>query len=144
MTHVWTPPRSYDRLAHEVSVAVREYDERLGFGKNPDNGQWCIFMRQGNSEETRGGDLPILGFQTVPSRDEALRRLYESDARKRGAEILAQINRHNEEINRKFEDAADDASGQTAEVMEWFARQAGQHPVPRVFVSKDVKDGKSV
>lgn len=136
---IWVPPGSYDRAAKAVSKAVREYDERLGFGINQETGQWCIFMRQGETEETRGGDLPILGFNTIPSPDEAKRRLYETDARKRGDEILNNLRRHNEEINRRFEDAASDASGEAAEAMEWFNRKVGTHPVPRVFVPKGVK-----
>lgn len=140
-TQVWTPPKAYDRAAAEVSKAVRDYDERLGFGVNPDNGQWCIFMRQGTTEETRGGDLPVLGFPNIPSPEEAKRRLYESDAVRRGSEIVAEINKHNEEITRKFEDAASDASGEAAEAMEWFNRVAGTHPIPRIFVNKEVKHG---
>lgn len=140
LTHVWTPPRAYDRLAAEVSKAVREYDDRLGFGQNPDNGQWCIFMRQGTTEETRGGDLPILGFQTIPSPDEAKKKLYQTDARRRGEEILNALNRHNEQVEQRFEDAASEASGEAAEAMEWFNRQMGTHPVPRVFIPKGVAD----
>jgi len=133
-THVWTPPKAYDRLAAAVSRAVAEYDDRLGFGINPDNGQWCVFMRQGSSEAARGGDLPILGFQTIPSPDEAIERLHRTDARKRGEEILNEINAHNEKIERKFADAADEAIGETVEYMEWFNRKLGTHPVPRIFV----------
>ena len=138
-TQVWVPHKSYDRLAAEVSRAVREYDDRLGFGINPDNGQWCVFMRQGSSEVARGGDLPILGFQTIPSPDQAIERLHQTDARKRGEEILNEINAHNETINRKFADAADEAIGETAEWLEWFNRKADTHPVPRVFLPRGVK-----
>lgn len=141
-THVWTPPKSYDRLAAEVGRAVREYDDRLGFGINPDNGQWCIFMRQGSIEGARGGDLPILGFLTIPSPDEAIARLHKTDARKRGEEILNELNAHNETIDRRFSDAADEAIMETAEAIEWFNRKVGTHPVPRVFIPKGVtKDG---
>lgn len=140
-THVWTPPKAYDRLAASVAKAVREYDDRLGFGINPDNGQWCVFMRQGTIEGARGGDLPILGFQTIPSPDEALERLFKTDARKRGEEILNELNAHNETIERKFADAADEAIGETAEYLEWFTRQTGNHPKPRVFLSGGKKHG---
>ena len=60
---------------------------------------------------------------------------------RRGSEILDAINRHNDEISQKFEDAADNASGEAAEALEWFNRKEGLHPVPRIFVNKDVKHG---
>lgn len=138
---IWTPPKSYDRAAKAAAQAAREYDARLGFGRNEDTGQWVVFIRQGETEETKGGDLPILGFNTIPSPDDVKERLYKSDAVRRGSEILDAINRHNDEISQKFEDAADDAIGETAEAMEWFNRVNGTHPVPRVFVTKDVKHG---
>jgi hypothetical protein len=138
---IWTPPKAYDRAAAAASQAAKEYDARLGFGRNEETGQWVVFIRQGESEETRAGDLPILGFQTIPSPDEVKKRLYESDAVRRGSEILDAINRHNDEIQQRFKDAADDAIGETAEAMEWFNRQAGTHPVPRVFITKEVTDG---
>ena len=138
---IWTPPKAYDRAAAAASQAAKEYDARLGFGRNEETGQWVVFMRQGETAETKAGDLPILGFETIPSPDEVKKRLYESDALRRGSEILAAINRHNDEVRQTFADAADDAIGETAEAMEWFNRQLGTHPVPRVFVTKDVKNG---
>lgn len=131
---IWTPPKSYDRAAHAVSQAVKEYDYRLGFGKNEETGQWVIFMRQGETEDSRGGDLPILGFDTIPSPDAAKKKLYETDALRRGDEILDEINRHNDEINQKFADAADEAAWETAEALETFNRLEGTHPSPRIFV----------
>jgi hypothetical protein len=136
---IWTPPKTYDRAASAASQAAKEYDARLGFGRNEETGQWVVFIRQGETEETRGGDLPILGFDTIPSPDNVKKRLYESDAVRRGSEILDQINRHNQEINRQFEDAAEEATWGAAEAMEWFNRQEGTHPNPRIFVSKEVK-----
>lgn len=138
---IWTPPKAYDRAASAASKAAKEYDARLGFGRNEETGQWVVFMRQGETEETRGGDLPILGFETIPSPDEVKKRLYESDAVRRGSEILAAINRHNDEVRQQFEDAADDASGEAAEYFEHFMRKDGKHPRPRIFVPKEVKDG---
>jgi hypothetical protein len=91
-------------------------------------------MRQGETEDSRGGDLPILGFDDIPSPDAVKKRLYESDALRRGDEILDSINKHNDEINQRFADAADEAAWEAAEYMEWFRRQDGTHPVPRIFV----------
>lgn len=130
---IWTPPKS-DRRAHDTSVAVKEYDPRLGFGRNEETGQWVIFMRQGETEDSRGGDLPILGFDDIPSPDAAKKKLYETDALRRGDEILDSINRHNDEINQRFADAADEATGEAAEYLEWFHRQQGTHPNPRIFI----------
>lgn len=137
---IWTPPKAYDRAATAASQAAKEYDARLGFGRNEETGQWVVFIRQGETEVSKGGDLPILGFDTIPGPDEVKKRLYQSDAVRRGDEILAAINRHNDELQQKFEDAASDASGEAAEALEWFNRKEGTHPVPRVFITKGVKD----
>ena len=131
---IWTPPKHSDRRAHDASLAAKEYDARLGFGRNEETGQWVIFIRQGESEDSRGGDLPILGFDDIPSPDAVKKRLYESDAIRRGDEILDSINRHNDEINQTFADAADEATGEAAEALEWFHRVNGTHPSPRIFV----------
>lgn len=138
---VWVPPGTYDRRAKAVSQAVKEYDSRLGFGIHEENRQWVIFIRQGETEETKGGDLPILGFEDIPTPEDAKRRLYEADAVRRGDEILESIRRHNEELTKRFEDISDDASGQTAEHFEYFYRRMGLHPRPRIFVPGKVDDG---
>lgn len=132
---LWVPEHAADqRDAHRVHVAVKQYDENLAFGRNEQTGQWCIFMRQGTSAPTNTGDLPILGFNDIPHPDDAIARLMKADARRRGREILDELNAHNESIQEARRAAADDAIGQTAEAFEWGYRKMGKHPNTRIFI----------
>lgn len=126
---IWLPESVWHKAERAVDKAVHGYDQRLRFGRNEDTGQWCIFMLNRND-----APLAILGFNDIPHPDDALRRLLTSDARRRGKEILAEINKHNDDIKQGFEDKASEASGEAAEAFEWAFRQQGKHPVPRIFV----------
>lgn len=130
--NIWVPPSFYDRQVAAVSAVVREYDPELNFGKNESNGQWCIFM------EREGKRIPILGFDGIPHPDDALKRLWKSDARRHGSRILDELNKHNTELRTQHEDAIQDAQGQIAEVAEHGAREDGLHFKPRVFVPEGV------
>ena len=132
---LWVPAHAADdREAWKVHQAVKQYDENLAFGRNEETGQWCIFMRQGTNKMASTGDLPILGFNTIPTPDEALTRLINSDARRRGSEILDELRKHNEDINAERNRRADDAVGMAAEAFEWGFRKMGKAPTTRIYV----------
>lgn len=134
-TALWVPQHAADdRAAWKVHQAVKQYDENLAFGRNEQTGQWCIFLRQGTNKITDTHDLPILGFPEIPHPDDAVKRLMQTDARRRGHEILDELNAHNESIEEIRKAKADDAIGQTAEAFEWGYRQMGKHPNTRIFV----------
>lgn len=114
--------------------AVKEYDANLDFGQHPDTGQWCIFLRQGTSAVTKEVDLPILGFEDIPHPDDALKRLYQSDALRTGNEILDNINRVNADIEKQREASGEQASAETAEAFDWGFRQMGKAPHSKVFI----------
>lgn len=132
---LWVPAHAAEqRDAWKVHQAVKQYDENLAFGRNEQTGQWCIFLRQGTSAATTTGDLPILGFPDIPSVDAAMDRLRESDARRRGKDILDELEKHNRSIKEERKRAADDAIGEAAKAFEWGYRKMGKHPNPRIFV----------
>lgn len=131
---LWVPGKTDDYAAWKVNKAVNAYDEDLAFGRNDETGQWCVFMRQGTSSVATAGDLPILGFNEVPHPDDAIARLQSADARRRGREILDELNKHNENINAERKARADDGITATAEGFEWGFRKMGKHPQSRVFV----------
>lgn len=131
---LWVPGKSDQPNAWRVHQAVRMYDENLAFGRNEETGQWCIFMRQGTTQAASTNDLPILGFNDIPHPDDAITRLRKSDARRRGQEILDELNKYNEDINLERKRRADDAIGQTAEAFEYGFRKMGKHPQSRIFV----------
>lgn len=113
-----------------VDKAVSEYDERLYFDRNQNTGQWCAFLKTPPSEP----DLPIFGWDHIPHPHDAVKRIYQNDALRHGDEILDRIDRENAERTRPLDEAADQASGQAAEVMEWGFRKMGAHPQARIFV----------
>lgn len=140
--NMWVPNSYEDREAFAVNKAVREYDPDLGFGRNELTGQWCIFLKQGTNEITKESDLPILGFGSIPHPDDAVKRLYESDARRRGREIIDAIQRHNDDLQRQSDVRAQEASDETAEAFEWGFRKMGAAPVTKAFIPHDVPKGE--
>lgn len=121
-----------DELA--VDRAVNEYDERLYFKRNEETGQYCVYIKTPANEP----DIPILGWDYIPHPEDACKRLYQTDSLRHGEQILDDMNRRNAEYNRKFKDAADDATYQVAEAFESNLRAQGLHPNPRIFVPKGV------
>jgi hypothetical protein len=132
---LWVPGQGLVNLeGTAVDRAVREYDERLFFGRNATTGLHTVFMKMEHGEPP----LPILAFADgVPAPEQAVKRLYDTDARRHGLEILDRINRENEEIKNQHRYAAAEASGQVAEVMESYLHDQGQTPHRRVVLSKD-------
>lgn len=128
--------------ARRVVQAVRDYDERLLFGRNEETGLWTVFIKMdtaypGDTMEIGGYKvLPILAFQgsDPPHPDDVTKALWERDALRRGEEILDDINRRNKDIQNRYEQAASDGAGIAAEAFEWGFRKQGAHPSPRIFV----------
>lgn len=132
-TTIWLPGRGDTSLGElAVDKAVQEYDPLLRFGRNNDNGQWCIFLiKRGEAP------LPVLGFDRVPHPDDALRRLYQSDALRRGNEILDEVIADRERHDAALELAAKEADAQLAEAGEWALREQGKTPHKRVYIGKN-------
>jgi hypothetical protein len=127
---IWLPGSGVtDLAAVRVDRAVNEYDEQLHFGRNEDTGQWCIFLiRRGEAP------LPVLGFNDIPYPDDALKRLYQADAMRRGEEILDQMNRDNDKLREKDEEAVKQGIGIAAEAFEWGFRAMGSDKAKRIVV----------
>lgn len=123
-----------DASMNRVDTAVNEYDERLFFAQNGETGQYCIFLKMPHGEDP----LPVLGFDTIPHPEDALKRLYYADTMRHGEKILDDINKNNAAIKKPFEDAAEDAGGQVAEGLEWAHRKLGTHPTTRIHVSRAI------
>lgn len=131
---IWVPGSFEFREAGAVRKAVKEYDPNLDFGKNERTGQWCIFLRQGTTAVSQENDLPILGFEDIPHPDDALRRLYQSDALRTGHEIQKKLERHNAELEKQRDLAAEEATAETAEAFDWGFRQMGKAPHSKIFI----------
>jgi hypothetical protein len=136
-TSIWIPGQGDTNLAAvRVDRAVREYDEELSFGQNNDNGQWCIFLiRRGQAPH------PVLGWDEIPHPEDAIKRLVQSDARRRGNEILDELNRHNKQFEIERETVAQEADAHLAEVAEWALRTEGKTPHKKVIMGKGRQRG---
>lgn len=126
MSEIWTPPSYRFSGVAEARKAVQDYDQNLDFGFNEVTKQWCVYLKQGTMGASKDKDLPILGFNHIPGRDEVQKRLYQSDALRRGHELLDQINRHNDELTKTKQT---DEDIQLAETLEWALRKSDSDAV---------------
>jgi hypothetical protein len=133
MTKIWIPGRGdYDMRAWKVDRVVREYNDRLMFGRNEDTGDWCVFIEVPRPDPP----VPVLGFGTeIPEPEEALKRLYKADTARHGMKIYDEIVKSQEEYKERYRKASDEASEETSEVLEHFLRKRGKSPVVKVFMS---------
>lgn len=136
-TSIYVPGRGdVNMSAYRVDQAVNEYDELLHFGQNNDTGQWCIFLiRRGEAP------LPVIGFNEIPHPHDAIKRLVQADARRRGNEILDEINRHNKQFEIEREERAVEADQRLAETAEWALRHEGKTPHKKVILGKGRERG---
>lgn len=138
MSSIWLPGAGLvDFSIRRVDAAVQEYDEHLRFGRNEETGQWCIYRLMGSAAPP----LPILGFNDIPHPDDALKRLYQSDALRHGERILDEMNRDNEALKQPFEDAANEGAGIAADALEWGTRKAKGAEAHKIIVPMTVRKG---
>lgn len=136
---LWLPNGvSYE--AYRVDRAVREYDERLMFGRNDETGDWCIFIRLPGDNPP----YPVIGFQdTIPDPHDAIRRLNEGDTRKHGERIYKEILDSEKKRRAMLDYVSSQAAEDSAERTEHMMRQRGASPIIKVYskgVSKDDSD----
>lgn len=127
---------SFDEI--RIDRAVREYDERLFFARNADTWDWCVFIKMPRPEPA----YPVIGFgRELPPVDEVMRLVHRSDTKRHGWAIYDEIVKSQEDYKKTFRDKADDASEESAEVVEHFLRQHGKSPVIKEFISHDIPKG---
>lgn len=124
---IWIPNvGDYDMRAWKVDRKVREYDERLMFGRNETTGDWCIFIRLPAPSDP----FPVLGFQDkIPDPQEALDRLKAADTMRYGDRIWREVVDSQAKYRAELEYKASQASSEAAEVVEHFMRQHGKSPI---------------
>jgi hypothetical protein len=136
MSIIHLPGRgAVDLATRKVDLAVNEYDERLFAAKNPRNGLDTIFIKMSPFTDWMTDDgldidgqrcIPVMAFpEGYPSPAEVLSRIYAVDAVRRGAEILDEINKHNESLKEAERYTASESAGETAEVMESVMHRLG-------------------
>lgn len=129
---VWIP--GYGNVPVGMSAAakaVEEYDAGLALGQDERTGDFVVLLKKGPD----GTAYPVLGLgSTLPSVDEIKRRLYMSDVRRRGREIVADIVRQRERAEESSRKEAHDRAGEVAEAMDTALHAMKRHPTPRIFV----------
>lgn len=132
---MWLPDSYASKQLVTLNRVVREYDERLRFGRNETNGDWVVFRMMPNGEDPR----PVLGFQyDLPTPDHVIDRLRAADTTV-FVNQLEEMNAHNRAIQDGFKAKADEATEETAEAWESFLHRRGDTPYHRSLPKKDPK-----
>ena len=134
--NIWVPDSYADKALVSLNRAVREYDERLMFGLNETNGDWCVFLKMPHGQPP----VVVLGFQyTLPEPAAVLAKLRECDTRVHSDGILERMNAHNDALRKPSRDRADEAIEQAAEGWESYLHRRGDTPYHRSLPKKDPK-----
>lgn len=125
--NIWIPRHGeVDSRAWKIDQRVREYDDRLMFGRNEATGDWCIFIRM----PAPADPFPVIGFQNrIPEPDEALDRLKAADTMRHGDRIYMEAVRSQREYRDGLEYRSDQASAESAEAVEFLLRKHGKSPI---------------
>lgn len=132
VSQLWLPGQGFvPPHIRAAESAVKEYDADLMLGRHEQTGEWVVLLTRG----PEGRPFPVFGLGIeLPAPEQIKQRLYESDTRRNGREIVRQIVRRQEDAREERRRKAEDASGQGAEAFEWAHRKLGSHPSPRIFV----------
>lgn len=126
---LWVPASHEMRELVPLNRALNEYDERLRFGRNERNGDWCVFLIMRGEQP-----VPVLGFQDkIPSVEEMMTRLKAADTKRHGDAILVEMERHNNELRERQRQRVHEAEWELAEVMESFLHGQDKTPYKRIF-----------
>jgi hypothetical protein len=135
MSSIWIPGAGTVPLhARQAAKVVRDYDPDLALGRN-EQGGWAVFLERGSKEPP----FPVfeLGHELPPA-DAIQRKLYMSDVRRRGRQIVDDIERRRAAQIKELDDRSHDAAGEVAEVVEWATRKDGYRTDGRIFVGKGI------
>ena len=143
MTNVWTPGNAgadqlwvpgYGNVPVGMSAAakaVEEYDPDLALGQDERTGDFVVLLKRGPD----GTAFPVLGLgPELPAPEEIKRRLHKGDTRRRGREIVADIERVNAQRRAELRKDTHEAAGEVAEAMDTALHLMKRHPVPRIFI----------
>lgn len=123
MGALWLPGQGMVSLSGtRVDNALREYDSRLFFARNPDTGDFCIFINMGPSDPP----YPLYGFRHEPSVEEALTVVKDRDTQRRGDEILKEMRRSRDQARADEDYASQQGAEAYAEGLESYLHDQGE------------------
>jgi len=117
--------------------ALKRHDERLVFARNEETGDWCVFTRMPYPEPL----FPVFGFgQEMPDLHTVMDRVKSGDLRKNSDRLYKEIIDSQEKYRADLKYKGDQASEESAEVVEKFMRIHGKSPIvkslPKNYESK--------
>lgn len=129
MSSIWTPQGVLPTGAYSVLKAVEEYDADLTLGQ--DGPDWVVLKKSG----PEGRPFPVFNFgHELPSADHVKQRLAQCDVRRNSRRIVDSIIRKQRIAEQEARLRVNEASGESAEVIEWAMRQQGATPHKKVFI----------
>ena len=141
---LWIPNAGMVNTSHLViGRKLKEYDERLFLFEREDHtyGVYFKVLRRsaGGINDQEFLEVLDLGHE-VPHWDTISAALWKKDLKARGVDkILEEIDEANDKLHVKTREAADQATGETAEYMESFAHRQGETNYHRSLPKKDPK-----
>lgn len=131
---IWLPGAGMTSIQErQVAAEVEKYDADLMLGLRKDTGEWCVFLPGNRASE--GQPFPVFTFGTeLPHPDDVARRLYRSDVRRRGRELLDDLDRIYDQEQKIIADRTSDAAEQVAEAIASDMQRQGTHPFPKVHM----------
>ena len=106
--------------------SLKRYDDKLMFARNEETGDWCVYSRMPYPEPP----YPVFGFgQELPEVHVVMDRVKSGDLRKNSDRLYNEIVKSQEKYRADLQYKGDQASGESAEVVEKFLRIHGKSPV---------------
>lgn len=136
LSDLWIPNGSV--LPDDVRMAqkaIKAYDPNLELGVDKRTEQWVVLWSRAVGE----APYPVLGLGfELPGYEEIQRRLYAGDVRRRGGEIVKEVNKRQEAARKARKDEAHEAAGDTAEALEHAFHRAGETSYKRIYIPRSV------
>lgn len=132
MNDIWIPGVGFvPPHIRGAMKAIEEYDHELTLGLDNRTGNYVVLL----DSELLGRSHPVLDLgPELPGHDEIKRKLYMSDTRRRGAKIVADVERANEKARARMSAETHEGAGEVAEAMDVALHKMKRHPTPRIFV----------
>ena len=130
-----------DSRVYLIDRALNAYDERLMFARNEDTGDWCVYTRMPHPEPP----FPVFGCgREIPDVNDLMVRVQQGDLMRNGDRIYNDMIKSQEVYKANLKYKGDQASEESAEVVELFLRKNGRSPIIKEFISKDIPEGGGV
>jgi hypothetical protein len=128
---LWIPGMgNTNSRAYLVDRAINAYDERLMFARNEDTNDWCVFVRMPRPQKP----WPLIGFgDSIPDASVVLEKVKNSHLVHNKERIWKEIVDSQKAYRKNLEYKGDQASEESAEVVEHLMRKHGKSPLVKIF-----------